>query len=269
MRSFSDQAGNSVYLQHCPQRIISLVPSQTELLYYLNLENEVKAITKFCIHPPHWFQNKEKIGGTKKINLDKIMQLKPDLIIANKEENEKEQVEELHKHFPVWLSDIKTLDDAMQMIESIGQITCRIPKAKELITDLVDVFSPLKSRMKREDDMIPTAYLIWKNPYMAAGGDTFINDMMQLCGLRNVFSNAARYPVIEVSELRERGCRLLLLSSEPFPFREKHVKELKTALPGISIMLVDGEMFSWYGSRLLIAGEYFKKLVQDLRSMTL
>ena len=242
-------------------RIVSLVPSQTELLFDLGLEEEVKAITKFCIHPADWYKNKLHIGGTKSLKIDIIKKINPDLIIANKEENVKEQVEELAKTFDVFVTDVNNLYDALEMIKNIGTLTGKTAKAAAMATKIEKEFKKLSEtiRTKRK---IKASYLIWKNPYMAVGGNTFINDMMQYCGLENILTNVERYPEISLEDLKSskpgEQCELLLLSSEPYPFKEKHLSEIKSELPLVKIMLVDGEMFSWYGSRLLKAAEYFK-----------
>ena len=243
-------------------RIVSLVPSQTELLFDLGLEEEVKAITKFCIHPIDWYKNKIRIGGTKSLKIDIIKKINPDLIIANKEENVKEQVEELAKTFDVFVTDVNNLRDALEMIKNIGTLTGKTAKATAIAAKIEKEFKKLSEAIltKRK---ITAFYLIWKNPYMAVGGNTFINDMMQYCGLENIFTNVERYPEISLEDLKsskpgKRPCELVLLSSEPYPFKEKDLSEIKSGLPLVKIMLVDGEMFSWYGSRLLKAAEYFK-----------
>ncbi len=243
-------------LGYLPKRIISLVPSQTELLFHLGLDKAVVGITKFCVHPGEWKTGKTIIGGTKNINLQKIKQLQPDLIIANKEENVKEQVEALAEDYAVWVSDIAVLDDALQMIKDVGQLTNTSVKADELIYKTKENFNNLHLPAKK----IKTAYLIWRNPYMTVGGDTFIHDMLQRCGVENIFAAVNRYPAIDVQELKEKGCELLLLSSEPYPFKQKHIDELQSHLPGTKIILADGEMFSWYGSRLLHAPGYFNSI---------
>jgi len=242
-----------------PVRIISLVPSQTELLHYFGLDEETIAITKFCIHPAPWFQNKTRIGGTKAIDIEKIISLQPDLIIANKEENVKEQVESLAAHFPVWLTDVNNLEDAYQMIKDIGQLTFTSDRAKVLIDNIQNEFRELQTL----PDPIPVAYLIWKDPYMTVGGDTFIHDMIEKAGMKNVFGSKKRYPEITISQIKASGCKMLLLSSEPYPFAAKHIAELSLQLPGIKIKLVDGEMFSWYGSRLLKAANYFRSFKSE------
>jgi ABC-type Fe3+-hydroxamate transport system substrate-binding protein len=260
MLVFTDQLGRTILLQNFPKRIISIVPSQTELLYDLGLDAEVIGITKFCVRPEKWFSNKTRIGGTKQLNLKIIHELKPDIIIANKEENTKEQIDELEKYFPVWISDIKTLNDALAMIFSVGEITGMQTAAKKIISLINKNFAGLKPKTKK----IKTAYFIWRDPYMATGGDTFINEMMSYCGFDNIFANVERYPEINIEELSEKNCKLLLLSCEPFPFKQKHIEELKSQLPGVKIILVDGEMFSWYGSRLIHAPLYFSQLLAEM-----
>jgi ABC-type Fe3+-hydroxamate transport system substrate-binding protein len=248
-------------LHYIPQRIVSLVPSQTELLCCLGLEAETAGITKFCVHPESWFTSKEKVGGTKTVNIHKIHQLKPDLIIANKEENVKEQIEQLAADYPVWLTDVNSLADALQMIAKIGTLTGKLAFATALINNISEAFKELRVIEKP----VKTAYLIWRKPYMTIGGDTFIHDMMQKCGFENIFSDKTRYPEINITQLQQpEGCQLLLLSSEPYPFKQKHLDELQGQLPEVKIMLVDGEFFSWYGSRLLQSANYFKQLITQI-----
>lgn len=235
---------------------MSLVPSQTELLYDLQFSEAVVGITKFCVHPQEWFRHKTRVGGTKDVDIQKIYALQPHLIIANKEENVQQQIEALALDFPVWVTDVNTLDDALAMITDIGQLTCREKEAYDMVKNIENAFAVPKTI----DSIIPAAYLIWKDPYMCAGADTFINDMMQHAGFENVFSNKTRYPEVTISQVQKAGCKILLLSSEPYPFRQKHMAELKNELKDVTVMLVDGEMFSWYGSRLLKAPAYFQKL---------
>jgi ABC-type Fe3+-hydroxamate transport system substrate-binding protein len=258
--SFTDQTGQIIRLPATPKRIISLVPSQTELLADLGLTDEVVGITKFCIHPNGWFRSKTRVGGTKQVNTGIIHSLHPDLVIANKEENVKEQVEELQKQYPVWISDVNNLDDAYVMIEQVGAMTGKAEKAIHIIEQINTAFSQLPT----PDSRPRTAYLIWQKPYMTVGGDTFIHSMLELAGFANIYTDKTRYPEITITELKKAGCELLFLSSEPFPFRQKHIDELQPLLPHTKIILVDGELFSWYGSRLLKAPAYFTALQQQL-----
>jgi ABC-type Fe3+-hydroxamate transport system substrate-binding protein len=232
-----------------PNRIVSLVPSQTELLHYLGLEDRVVGITKYCVRPADWIGKKAIIGGTKTANIAAIRALKPDLILANKEENVREQVEELAAFCPVWTSEVATLSDALSMIEQVGRLTGTDEKALLLTEQLRQKFAQLRQQ-------IPTvprrcAYLIWRKPYMAAGGDTFISDMLTYSGFTNVFADERRYPVCTPDQLVALAPEYILLSSEPFPFSEKHITELQKICPYAQVQLVDGEQYSWYGSRLL------------------
>ena len=247
-------------LNYLPQRIISVVPSQTELLFDLGLEAETIGITRFCVHPPYWFKTKEKIGGTKTIHTDKIHQLQPDLIIANKEENIKEQIEQLAGNYPIWLTDVNNLEDALQMITDIGVLTQKDEAALNISNQVKQSFKQLKQAATKTK----TAYLIWRKPYMTIGGDTFINDMLQQCGFKNIFAHKTRYPEINIEDLQTLNCQLLLLSSEPYPFIQKHINELQQHLPNTKVVLVNGEMFSWYGSRLLQSAPYIKQLIEQI-----
>lgn len=244
-----------------PQRIVSLVPSQTELLHDLGLGDRVVGITKFCVHPVAWFAEKQRVGGTKTLNFNKIAALRPDLILGNKEENERAQIELLAETYPVWMSDIRSLADAVEMIRGIGQLTDTAAPAEEIAEKIEAGFAALRSTIYRPPS---TVYLIWRKPFMAAGGDTFIQTMLAAAGFANVFGDRSRYPEISVADLVAAQPEVVLLSSEPYPFREKHLAELHEICPAAKIQLVDGEMFSWYGSRLLFAPEYFRILRQNL-----
>lgn len=259
-RMVIDQMGREVTFNYYPERIVSVVPSQTELLYDLGLDKEVVGITKFCVHPEDWFRTKERVGGTKKLHLDKIRELKPDLIIANKEENTQEQIEELAKEFPVWISDIHNLPGALNMIQALGQVTGMEGRANQLVEEIVHGFNQLHKANQPKR----VAYFIWYNPWMSIGQDTFIHSMIQTMGWQNVLARETRYPELTLEELKQYDPELVLLSSEPFPFKEKHIEEVKKALPGTDVRLVDGEMFSWYGSRLQKAIPYLQGLVDSL-----
>lgn len=262
--SFTDQMGNEIaLLKTSPKRIVSLVPSQTELLYDLGLREEVVGITKFCVHPQEWFKSKRRVGGTKDFHIDRIEALQPDLIIGNKEENVKEGIEALQQRFPVWMSDISTFEDALQMIEQVSALVGKELEGKQLLREIKEGFEELQSGFSAKEAP-KVVYLIWRKPYMAAGGGTFIDEMLGICGLQNEVKYRERYPVLMLRELKDISPQLLFLSSEPYPFREKHVEELQGVLPCAKIILVDGEFFSWYGSRLLKAVPYLKSLISSL-----
>lgn len=253
-RSFLDQMNHMVTINFPPRRIVSLVPSQTELLADLDLDDRIVGITKFCVHPQAWVAPKKIIGGTKQFNFEVIQALEPDLIIANKEENYQEGINRLIAKYPVWTSDIVSIEDATAMIACLGEITDSKDQSIAIIDAINDSFKRL----------VPTSpasalYLIWHNPWMAAGRDTFINTMLEKMGLRNAVPES-RYPTLTAEYIQAMNPDYVLLSSEPYPFKEKHIEVLQQLLPESKIMLVDGEMFSWYGSRLIKAPAYFNAL---------
>lgn len=255
---FTDHLQHTIELRSPPQRIVSLVPSQSELLWDLGLKHRLAGITKFCIHPGELFESIPRVGGTKTLNIDKIRALKPDLIIGNKEENERIQVEALQKEFKVWMSDIYNLEDALKTITAIGGLTDTKERADGIATEIRSSFRELPFLDRS------VLYLIWK-PYMAAGRGTFIGNMLEKIGLRNVIAaEDSRYPQLSIEDICAMNPELIFLSSEPFPFKQVHADELQQQLPNTKVVLVDGELFSWYGSRLLRSVAYFHKLLKQL-----
>ena len=238
-------------------RIISVVPSQSELLWHLGIREELVGITKFCIHPDIMFRSVTRVGGTKTVDIEKIGKLKPDLIIANKEENEKAQIEALQKEFNVHVTDIYNLHDALEMMETVGALVNKTAEGKKLAEDIRKKFDALPV----SDSPKKAVYLIWKNPYMAAAKNTFIDDMLTRCGLVNAI-HAERYPELSMEDIIDLRPGVVLLSSEPYPFQEKHLAEFQAA--GLKALVVDGEMFSWYGSHLLQAPEYFNAVLKEM-----
>ena len=278
---FTDQLGNIHTFENTPKRIISLVPSQTELLYDLGLEDSIVAITKFCVHPFHFKSTKTIIGGTKNVKYDKIKALQPDIIIANKEENTQEIVEQLATICPVWVTDIVTIADNNKMIEDFGNLFNKRTNAQKWIDKInfaYEKFQKIVASKFEENAKQKVAYFIWANPYMVAGGNTFINEMLKLNGLENIYDYdnpthgkaelsvskyEGRYPEVVINKMRIQGDPdFVFLSSEPFPFKDEHAFELGRHTHHAKTIFVDGEMFSWYGSRLVKAFDYFT-LLQD------
>lgn len=255
-RIFTDQTGRDITISFPPKRIISLVPSQTELLFDLGLDQELIGITKFCVHPEIKFSSTAKVGGTKTLNIEKIRQLQPDLILANKEENTREQIVALMQEFPVWISDIYNLNDAMQMIREVAMIVNQRLQGDKLIAEITGGFDALPAHRR---DPLRVAYLIWKNPYMVAGHNTFIHNMLAAAGWENVFTQD-RYPEVSGEEIAAANPDVVFLSSEPYPFKEIHIKEFQLLCPDTKILIVDGELFSWYGSRLKYTADYLNEL---------
>lgn len=252
---------NNILKDPKPQRIISLVPSQTELLYSLGLEKEVEGITKFCLHPAQWRQEKTIVGGTKSVHKDIIKVLSPDLIIGNKEENTEEMIEELKDIAPIFITDIYNLEDALSMISSVGKITNRVEKATEIATTIADQFATLKTS---NQNTLKAAYFIWRDPWMVVGSQNFIHELFPYLQLKNAFEHLERYPVIDWQDPIWKEVDIILLSSEPYPFKEKHIEEVQKHVPHAQIILVDGELFSWYGSRLIQTPAYFNSLKESI-----
>ena len=267
-KSFIDQIGNHHVFETTPKRIVSLVPSQTELLYDLGLGESIVGITKFCVHPFHFKSTKKIIGGTKKVHFEKIRLLQPDIIIANKEENTLEIVEELSKICSVWVTDIITIEDNLQMITDFGILFNKRTESQKWIDKINFARNDFNHFMKDKTAQ-KVAYFIWANPYMVAAGNTFINEMLKLNKFENIYDNhpkyEGRYPEVVVQKMRIQGDPdLVLLSSEPFPFTDEHAFELGRHTHHAKTVFVDGEMFSWYGSRIVKAFDYFKKMHQKI-----
>jgi len=257
-----DQLKRVLVLEHIPKRIVSLVPSQTELLVDLGLESSIVGLTKFCIHPSSLRKNKTVVGGTKQVNFDKIKALNPDIILCNKEENTKEMILELESIAPVHISDICDLDDALELIELYGELFSAEKKATLLIKNIKKESQDFRHYVK-DQPRLKVVYFIWKIPWMVAAKETFINEMLVLNNFENYFGNLTRYPEIELDAI-DKNIDVIMLSSEPFPFKEEHVNSLELKFPDCKVVLVDGEYFSWYGSRLAEAFGYFKTLRKTL-----
>jgi ABC-type Fe3+-hydroxamate transport system substrate-binding protein len=245
MTTTTDQLGTVFELPGIPRRIICLVPSITELLVDLGLETSVVGCTKFCVRPSHLRSRQKIVGGTKNVRQEKVAALSPDLIIANKEENTREDVECLAERFPVWVSQVSTVAEANEMITSLGRLFAVEERAVAIIA---------ANQKTLEQHKLPAPqkalYLIWRDPWMSVGGDTYINDVMRQLGYENVVGDQLRYPSLSVEEIRALAPERILLSSEPYPFKEEHLSEWLDILPEAKVALVDGEFFSWYGSRL-------------------
>ena len=252
----TDQLGRRVAVPFPPRRIVSLVPSQTELLFDLGLGEKVVGVTKFCTHPAQARARATVIGGTKNFDFEKIAALKPDLIIGNKEENYSEGIEQLATQFPVWLSDISNLPEALDMIRRVGLIAGAKEKAAAMAAEIDTSFAALATAKT----VVSVAYFIWRKPYMVAATGTFIDNMLRSTGFVNAFAAQARYPEISAEQLAAAAPQRILLSSEPYPFSKKHLTEFQAICPAAKVEIVDGELFSWYGSRLLKSAAYFSRL---------
>lgn len=257
-----DALGRPVRLDAPPQRIVSLVPSQTELLADLGLDAEVVGLTRFCVHPDGWKDRKTIVGGTKTVNVPRLVGLRPDLVIANREENPRGEVEALADHgVPVYVTDVADVDGALDMIRTVGDLVDRAAEAATLADGIAAAFATLDA----PTEPLPRAlYLIWRDPWMAVGGDTFVSDVMARAGLANATADHDRYPALSADAIRALDPDVVLLSSEPYPFGDAHRAELQALAPGAQVVLADGEAFSWYGSRLRRTPAALRQLCGDL-----
>lgn len=268
MKQFTDQLGTTHTFEHTPSRIVSLVPSQTETLFDLGLEDELVGVTKFCVHPFHLKATKTIIGGTKQINIAKIQALQPDIIIANKEENTLEIVAQLKEICPVWVTDVLTIEDSIQVIRDFGNLFNKRTDAQKWIQKITFGLTDFQEFIKSKSAQ-KTAYFIWANPYMVAAGETYINEILKLNKFENIYDSnpkyEGRYPEVIIQKIRIQGDpELVLLSSEPFPFADEHAFELGRHTHHARTVFVDGEYFSWHGTRLVKAFDYFKVLHNTL-----
>lgn len=259
-----DQIGRHIELSITPKRIISLVPSQTELLHDLGLEDAIVGITKFCVHPVYYKSTKQIIGGTKNSNIEKIKALNPDIILCNKEENTKEIVEACEAICTTHVSDIATIDHCLELINQYGEIFNKRKNSEKISNKIKLNLKDFKAFMKTKPSL-KAVYFIWREPWMAAGKGTFINHILELNKFKNIYGKLDRYPEIELKKLcSDGGPELVLLSSEPYPFKKEHALEVANVSHQAKTLFVDGEMFSWYGSRLIKSFSYFKTLHQNL-----
>jgi len=266
MKIIKDQIGREIVLRSVPKRIVSLVPSQTELLCDLALDNELVGITKFCVHPFHLKATKTIVGGTKKVDFDKIRDLNPDFILCNKEENSYDMLPELEKIAPTYFSDVNTIQDAIDLILRLGSIFNRRTESDNLAHKIEFKLNDFK-QFAKDKPTRKVAYFIWAKPWMVAGNDTFINEMLALNKFENIYANMSRYPKVEINRIRHEGDPdVILLSSEPFPFKDEHAMEISSYTNRSITVFGDGEMFSWPGSRMLLAFDYFKALHKKLES---
>lgn len=227
-----------------PQRIVSLVPSLTEFLFDIGLENEVVGVTRFCIHPKQAMEKCAVIGGTKDPNIEKIRTLQPTLIIANKEENVESHIRECEEFCDVLVTDISCIASSFSELRRISMSTFREVETEKMLINAQSFLDEIPNF-----PILKVAYFIWRKPWMVSGGDTFISDVLRIFHLENVFSHKIRYPDISLSEVKDAD--VILLSSEPYAFKQKHECDFREAGVLAPVHLVDGEWFSWYGSRFV------------------
>lgn len=237
-----------------PLRLVSLVPSTTETLFALGCGDELVGYTRFCVHPEGQVSQEKWIGGTKNPKIERIIALRPDMVLANREENRAEDVTMLEAAgIPVWVAEPRTVPAAIADVRALGQLLNRAPEGEALARMLEQALAKVQVGPLRT-----FAYLIWQEPWMVAGEETFVSHLLGLAGGRNAF--AGRYPAVTLDDLRPVEC--ILLASEPFPFAQKQLEALVQAgIPRERLRLVDGERLSWHGVRLLHGLPYLSEVL--------
>lgn len=247
---YQDHLGHKIQIKHF-RRIVSLVPSQTELLIDLGIANRLVGITNYCIHPEKGIERFTKIGGTKTPNIKKILSMKPDLILANKEENSKNHIEYFKNNgITVWVSDVMTYQDNEVLIRDFGILFNCKKKANNLANKIRKAWTTLHTNKKET-----CLYFIWRKPYMLAGQECFINSCLEKSGFINLIKTS-RYPSQTIDQLKAFKPKYVFLATEPYLFKEKHKDEFQSIFPDSKIMVVNGELFSWFGSRQQYLPDY-------------
>jgi ABC-type Fe3+-hydroxamate transport system substrate-binding protein len=248
-------------------RIVSLCPSLTELVFDLGAGDALIGRTKFCVHPAERVEAVEKVGGTKNPKIDRIIELAPDLVLMNEEENRKEDADALQAAgIRVHSSMPRTATETAGMVRSIGIALGRSSQAEPIAADI----ERRTDRVRREASRHPPiryACLIWREPIMTLNDDTFIAGLLSLPGGQNVFGDSPeRYPTVTVEQLHDADPLVVLLPNEPFPFQAKHADELsaQARLPRERFKLADGELLSWHGSRTPRGIDYAEQILRGL-----
>lgn len=258
---FTDDMKEEVQLQGIPGRIISLCPSVTETLVKLGLQNELVGRTDYCYRPEGEIEEVRKIGGPKELDMSAIGELNPELIIAVKEENDRGQIEKLREKYPVFVFDVNTYAEALDMLIRLGEMTGKHKEA----TDLGDRIDKAFAKIPQLETPRTFLYLVWKDPLMAAGKRTYINSVLSSHGFVNCLDNfIQRYVTLNVEVFKKLKFDMAFLPSEPFEFDEEDRKDILAFFPEADVRLVDGEAFSWYGYRMLHAAEYISEMIRKL-----
>ncbi len=245
-----DDRGFPLDLAGPPQRIISLVPSLTETLVDLGVEDRIVGLTKFCIHPDHLRRERTRVGGTKGVRVDVILDLQPDLVIANIEENDAQDIMALEiAGVPCWVCNVRTVERAFRLLADLGELVGAAERGREMEAEARRIWESGRETAPSLDLRI--AYAVWRNPWMWAGSDAYIQSVLRWWGW-SPWPEDTRYPELDLDAVRQAGVDEVFLPSEPFPFKAAHKAECE----GLDARLVDGEMFSWYGSRMLHVPRY-------------
>lgn len=234
------------------RRIVSLVPSLTESLVAMGLRDDIVGCTKFCVEPPDLHRQCTLVGGTKDFDRSLILSLHPTHVLANQEENPREAVLDLATKVPTHISFPRAPEDVPSMLRDIGHFLSCPEAAEHWALDIDAMIASLEPRRFKAGPRF--LYFIWRDPYMLAGVDTYISRLFACAGWQNAIMGLERYPTVRVSELSTLSPDLIILSSEPYPFRRRDADRLKGEWPSAPpILKVDGRLLSWHGTQTLAA----------------
>ncbi len=240
-----------------PERIVSLVPSLTELVWWLGCGDALRGRTRFCEEPAGEIEVVPNVGGTKNPDIEAIAAISPDLVIANREENRREDVEALqHAGLNVLLTDPNSVDEALAMIADVGKALEREAAAEGLVAEV-------RAAVTEGSGERPAALFvpIWWNPLMGLAGDTYGSSVLEAAGATNVLAGRTRYPEVTLDEVAALRPQAILLPDEPYRFNEGHVPEFSGIAP---TAVVDGKLLWWYGPRMPEAIRELRRIVREL-----
>jgi ABC-type Fe3+-hydroxamate transport system substrate-binding protein len=232
-------------------RIVSLVPSLTEALFAFGAGEKVVGRTRYCLWPPRAVGKVPTVGGTKKVDVRRVLELEPDLIVAVREENSRENVERLEEAgVPVFVGAPESVEGAIALLRELAE-RVGAPRSEAVLGPIGRVYGRLrKDAGGTRQVFVP----IWKNPYMSVGSDTYVHDVLRTCGGENVFGGSTRYPVVTPEEVEAAQPEVVLLPDEPYPFSAEDLEEFyELDIPAAHsdrIHLVDGKLLTWYGPRM-------------------
>jgi len=262
-----DALGEELILPRLPQRIVSLVPSITETVIDLGASARLVGITTYCTHPQSVVASIPKVGGTKGFSFRKIDSLTPDLVIANKEENRKQQIEKLRKKYPVFVTYPRTVEDAIKMVADLGVLTATSAMASKFIATCQQLLAAIgNSALGRP---LRTGCMIWRDPWMAAGADSYASALLGRVGFTNVYNlSAGRYPETSLQTVFERNPDVIILPDEPYEFGEQDKQEVESFFSergkSIRVLLMDGSYLTWFGTRTLKGLRHLRQVKSKL-----
>ena len=236
-----------------PERIVSLVPSLTEALFAFGAGERVVGRTRYCLWPPRAVGKVPTVGGTKKVDVPRLLELEPDLVVAVREENSRENVEMIQgSGVPVFVGAPESVEGALWLLRELARVV-EAPRTEAVLNPIERVYGRLREgggRVQSRRVFVP----IWKNPYMSVGSDTYAHDVLETCGGENVCGGSTRYPVLTLEEVEAAQPEIVLLPDEPYPFSAEDLEDFYAldipAAHSDRIHLVDGKLLTWYGPRM-------------------